>query len=214
MTVETFSESAEPDRVDVDQACDGRPSVSHSRLFSVICTLHLTAGWIAVALAWYDVETILGTFPAILITGLLVIVPAMRRTSWLLLNYGISAFLCVAVISLVIATFNLNPGAAVPAVPSMITVYAIFQGWWYFRCKRVLLGEQGVKISRLPRLQFSIRSMLMLTTLVCVLSAIGRVIPWNNEMWMFGSVGFALLGISAMILLWFARRNRAFAAGA
>lgn len=157
-------------------------------------------------LAWYDVETIVGTFPALIVMGVMVIVPAMRRSSWWLLGYGLSAFWAVAFVSLVIAIFDLSPSEAVHIVPLILTVYAIFQGLWCIRCNCALLEKPATNIANLPRLQFSIRAMLLLTTVVCVLSAVGRSIPWKNEMWVFGSGGLALLGVSAVIMFWFTVR--------
>ena len=92
MTIETEVELVKPDLAAVGQTVDSQALAVQSKRFRIICVLHLIAGWIAMLLAWYDVESIIGTFPALIVMGLMVTVPAMRRKSWLLLSYGLSAF--------------------------------------------------------------------------------------------------------------------------
>ena len=168
-----------------------------------VCVIQLLTSWIAALLAIYEVETIVGTFLAIFITGLIVVLLARRRTSWLLLCYGLSAFWSIAVVSLTIATFNLHPAEAVPTVPAMLTLYAVLLTWWYFRINSTLKGNREIVLTSHSSMQFSLRGMLLFTTVFCVFSALAKFIPWRSEMKIFGAGGFALLGVSALIMAYF-----------
>ena len=176
------------------------------RRVRLYCWLHLLTGWVTAAAACWGVESIVTTFPVVIVSGIPVIVLAMRRTSWLLLCYGLSGCWGVGAVSLVIAAFDLSPRDAVPTVPLLLIVYAaILTGT--FLAVRKILGEQiGLSEATQAPLTYSLRTMMWTVTVTCVLAALGKLVTWQNEMSIFASGGFALLGISAFIATWYKRR--------
>ena len=98
----------------------------------ISCALHLVTGWIAAILAVVEVETIVGTFPSVLLLSVPLQIAAHRRASWPLFYYGQSGTWMVAGVSLVIAAFDLSPDRAVPSVPILIVLYAIGLSVWCY----------------------------------------------------------------------------------
>ena len=172
------------------------------------CSILLVTVWFAMLASWAEVETILGSFPATIVVGSWVTYFGMRRTSWALLCYGLSSFWFVSALSLMISVFNMGPHDAYPIVPMLLTIYSVLLAIW---CTLMNLGfplNSSPLINQPFSLGFSMRTMMVVTTVVCLLAAIGRFISWEREMWIFGSTGLGLLGISIAIVYWFALRMK------
>lgn len=157
--------------------------------------------------AWVEVESILGGFPALVVGGAPIIFLAMRRNSWALLCYALSSLWCVALLCLMIAVFDMSPRDAKVVVPALLTVYVVGLASAAPIALRHLLRRPEDCRQRPRNFQFNVRGMLIVMTVVCITSALGRLISWQSEMWTFGSGGFALLGISALIAWWFAAQQ-------
>lgn len=173
------------------------------RLF---CLFHCLSGWLAAGLSWVEVESIVGTLPVIVILGLIVTWLAMRRTSWLLLCYGLSGLCSVAIVSLVIAANNLGPSEAVPTVPNLLTVCALIITGLYAAVAWSVAKRLDDYVVTGPLLKFRVTTLMLLATVVCVLSAVGKFVSWHGEMWIFASGGLVLLGLSTLFATLFARR--------
>ena len=174
------------------------------------CSTLLVTVWFAMLASWAEVETIVGSFPATVAVGSWVIYLGMRRTSWSLLCYGLSSFWCVSALCLIIAVFDMGPPDAETIVPLILTLYSLFLTVW---CTFMNLGfprNARLMLSNPFATRFSVRTMMGVTTVVCLLAAVGRLISWESEMWIFGSSGLGLLGITGAIAYWFALRLKQF----
>ena len=173
----------------------------------IACALHLVSGWIAALLSMVDVETIVGTFFLVLFFSIPLQIAAQRRNSWALFWYGQSGYWAIASVALVIATFDLSPSEAVPAVPVVLIVYAVGLAVWCFlvdvRSLESLPQDKGQRAS----FRFRIADMLLLTTLICLLSFVGRLVAWQSEMGVFASGAFALIAISGFLTYRYRQRR-------
>lgn len=191
------------------EPADNKAAIAKQRRrVRLFCLLSLIAAGAAALLAWIEVESILATLPAVVLLGLVVVLLAMRRTSWLLLCYGLAGFWSVAIVSLVIAGFDLSPERAVPTVPILLTIYAVLLTGLLVAVNCAIATQQDFCLATRKRLQFRVSTLMLLVTVVCVLSALGKLVTWRGEMWIFASGGLALLGVSALFAIHFARRLR------
>ena len=193
----------------IERSEGGNRTLPQAMRVRASCALYLVAAWGVMFFAWFNVESIVCGFPVLVGLGIVVIALAMRRSSWLLLNYGISSFWIVGGLSLLIAVFDLSPGQAQPVVPVFLTLYALSLIYYAFALNPGMHEVPTSVVQERP-IRFSMKSILIVTSVVCVMAALGRLIAWNSEMWIFGSGGFALMGISGVLLYRFALRMKQF----
>ncbi len=189
-----------------EQPLEAHPHPTHFAAVIAGTLFWLTAVGVTFA-AWVDVEYIVGGFPALVLGGSLIIVLAMRRNSWALLCYALSSLWCVALLCLLIAVFDMSPADARVVVPVLLTAYLLLLACATPFASRRLFQRPKVCRQRPRNFQFNVRGMLIVTTVVCVTSALGRIVSSQNDVWIFGSGGFALLGISGLIAWWFAAQR-------
>jgi hypothetical protein len=166
-----------------------------------------TVAAVAAAAACFEVETIAGTCPVLAVLGIILAIGATRgrRADYLVL--GLAETIVTAVLALVIAVYTLSPGEASTLACSVLIVNAIAS---LATC--CWLANRSVYDSSKPStpghaggIRFSMRTLLIATTMSCVLLAVARLIAWRGEMIWFAAYGLGMTAVSAVIAVRFAQ---------
>ena len=93
---------------------------------NIFLFLQLLAAIIATGLAWFDIETILGTGPGGSAVGIVVFVMARRLKDKLGIYIGLSAPILTLGCTLLIMIFNWGPGDAQMPIALILSFYTLF----------------------------------------------------------------------------------------
>ena len=173
------------------------------RLAVSLWTGQLLAALAMLIAAAVSVESILVTGPLLSIVGLLLGSVTQPLRSWWTLLFALSAPLIAALISLVIAVFNLGPGLAQNPVVALMSIYLLFAlpaAVVPFRIIR--RWDVQSSVSR-PTWQFSVKTLLLIMTGVCLLAAIGRLLiaaSMDDEMLVFGGFTLGIIALCALLI--------------
>jgi hypothetical protein len=140
-------------------------------------TIQLALTIVAVAACAVRVESILGTLPALSINGLALVLLARPLCSWRVLAYGLSGPLVSVLCAALIFAFQWSPRQGAAPVLTILLAYATAAAVSAFLVlPEVLHWSSAPPIwPRFPW-QYSLKSLLWLTTAVCILAAILRVL--------------------------------------
>jgi hypothetical protein len=167
------------------------------------------AAVVAAGAVCFEVETIVGTCPALGVLGITLALLAARgrRTGYLV--WGLSEAIVTAALALTIAVFRLSPGeAAAPAcIALIVNAIASLAICWRLSNQPAPASSQIYPPGQAVFTQFSVRTLLIATTVCCVLLAVARLIPWRVEMVCFAAYGLAMTAISAFIAVRYAYRR-------
>jgi hypothetical protein len=165
------------------------------------------AAVVAAGAVCFEVETIVGTCPVLAVLGIVLALRATRgrRADYLVL--GLAEAIVTAALALVIAVCRLSPGEAATLACSVLIVNAIASlATCYWLANRLI--DDSAKSSvpgHAGNIQFSMRTLLIATTVCCVLLAIARLISWRGEMIWFAAYGLGMTAVSAVIAIRFAQ---------
>jgi hypothetical protein len=184
------------------------------KLAVVLCAVQLLAAVGALCGAIIQLETIVGTGPALTIVGLLLAVVTQRFNSWFLMLFALSAPLVCALGALLIAAFHWSPTAARSPIIALLTMYALPVIPASVIASFAILRGNGNIVSARPvaqtTWQFSLKSLLLTMTAVCVFAALGQYVvrmAMPDFPIVFGTFAFVSIALSAVIL-WRFKRNR------
>ena len=175
---------------------------------------------VAVVACAAEVESIIATGPALTFSGLALVTLARPVCAARLFAYGISApFLCAFCAALIVL-FEWGPGEAALPVLVVLSMYALVSLPAALVVLPELLRWQPAPTPGGPfSWQFSLRSLLAVTTAFCVLITIIRLMFANSsrgEPFVFGIFVAVTLGLTVILLFVFIadRRKRVISADA
>jgi hypothetical protein len=183
------------------------------KLAIVLCAAQLLTAVGALCRAIIDIESIVGTGPALALIGLFLAVVVRRNESWFLLLFALSAPLVTALGALMIAVFHWGPPEAEAPITALLYVYALAMiPASVVAAHQILRGNVVAVPASQKKWQFSLRSLLVTMTGVCVFAALGQylarmAIP--DFPIVFGTFAFVSSALSAVILRRFFRSRRA-----
>jgi hypothetical protein len=155
--------------------------------------------------ACVEIETIVGTGPVLTVTGLALAIVTRRLNSWEPIAFGLSGPLICALTATLTAVYRWGPHDAERPVPVLFSAYLVAASPLAFLAFRAILRWQPLVWSHEKRVwQFSLRSLLVWMTVICVLVAAGQYVVLENadapsRPHREGLV-FALFAASAMLL--------------
>jgi len=168
------------------------------------------AAIIMLVLASLHIQTILFTGPILTVTGLLLAFVTRPLRSWTALGFALSGPLVSGFLSLSIAVFNLGPAESYSLVVSTLTAYALLMlPAAVASIRQIVRWETLVWGISPPLFQFSLKSLLMLMTLICVLIAAVKILLTaigRDESIFFGGftlVVFVLCGVAVRLFVGF-----------
>ncbi|MBA3482044.1 MAG: hypothetical protein H0T51_09535 [Pirellulales bacterium] len=125
------------------------------------------------------------------------------RTDYFVL--GLTEGIVTAALALTIAVFNLSSRAAVAPACSVLIVNAIasLAMCWWLANRSVHDSPKLSTPAHAVHIQFSIRTLLIATTVCCVLLAVARLLAWRGDMGWFAAYGLGMAAISAVIAIRF-----------
>jgi hypothetical protein len=173
--------------------------------------LQATALFIAVVAALTNFESIVVTGPALSVTGLLLGAVTIRLGSSLVLMHALSGPLVCSIGSLLIAANHWGPREADDPLTSMLVVYAVLTiPIAISALQRIHQIPNDLPPRRRFKWQFSLKSVLILMTAVCMLITAVQLLvcylPDYSWAWLFnsywpgfGGYAFAMLLLSAVV---------------
>ena len=197
-------------RVNISEDADSLDT-SHATGTQGLCMLYMAATWVVVlGFSTYSVDFLDGLI-TLFVFGALVIVAALRRDSWSLFLYGISSFLIVAFLPLlIVAGFIFSVRIAeilMTVLPLMFALYTFAISYWCYKL-HCLFERYSIRLlRRLPPVRFSLKALLVIASLVCFIATIVTLVEWN-EVTVLSAVGIALLVISGLITWWYSHSLR------
>jgi hypothetical protein len=164
---------------------------------------------IALIAALAAFESIVVAGPALSAAGLLLGSVTSRYGNRPILIYALSAPLVCSLCALLIAANSWGPSEAARPITTIIVAYTVVSAPCAIVALKQIHRTPDVKYHRKPW-QFSLKSMLMATTAVCVLIGMGQLMvaylpdyPWRifDSYW-FGFGGFAFLSLALSAWVW------------
>lgn len=154
----------------------------------VLWGLQVLVTLIAAAAAAADVESIMGTGPALAVVGVALALVARPLRSWWVLTLSLSAPAICVLCAALIVTFGWGPIAAQTPISAILIGYALLAVPLAVVALRCILRWQAEQ--RLFVWRYSMKSLLVLVTVVGVLTAAVRAVVMDT--WLFGEYyGFA-----------------------
>jgi hypothetical protein len=132
---------------------------------------------------------------------------AVRNTCLNLLLFGLLGPVATSAVALLIASFAWSPTEAALPVPVLLTLNAGATLIW-----GALTARQSVRSRRSNAspgktvVRFSLRSLLCLVTIACLLLALSRQLPRGAEMLWFAAYGIGVLALALAMGMWFSYR--------
>jgi hypothetical protein len=160
-----------PAGASVDAAIDSddvaRPS--RIRLIAIVLwALQIVTIVLMVSFAIWDVESIVGTAPALTIIGLLLAIVAGPLRSWTALSFGISGPLICIACARTIAHFNLSPPKASEPIPIIAGLLALLTLPLAVLALTQILSSDAAHPFRISIARnYSLKSLLVITTVFC-----------------------------------------------
>ena len=134
----------------------------------------MTAAIAAAIAVFYAVETITLTGPVLAASGIGLSIATRRSHSWFLLIYSLSAPAVAGVGAAIIWAFTLGPVEAGQPMKVLTVLYAaVMLPASIFAYFQIAKGPRPI-IRRRHVWQFSMKSLLIFVTVICVLLTIGR----------------------------------------
>jgi len=153
--------------------------------------------------AFIEIEWIMAAGPLLSISGLLMAISARRCQSVVVLSYGLSGPMMCALCATLIAVNSWGPEESRLPIGAIIIVYAILAVPLAIVAFLRIRRPPGESTGSPPRVwQFSLRSMLVLMTVVCVLIVVAQFFIRNvsrDESYLFGSYALAWFVLSAIV---------------
>lgn len=155
--------------------------------------------------ALVEVETIIATFPVLSLLGLSLALIARPLHSWLVVAFGLSAPLVCALCAASIAVFDWGPRSAQDPIARILQVYGLvtvpLAAGAFLRIETRGWHPQGTARDW----RYSLRSMLLLMTALCVVFVLIRIVVLSATGASFGFGLFSLvaIGFSALVLSFF-----------
>jgi hypothetical protein len=157
-----------------------------------------------------EVETIIWSGPILTISGLVNAIIARSSASWTKLFLGLSGPLVCALIAVCIAVFNWNPNDAEKPTIVIMTLYL-----FVFLPVSVVALRQEFNVhadadGAVPRLQFSMKSLLIAVTAICLVIAVVRFLlgSLRADDLIFQTYAFVVVTLSAAVIWRFAAYRR------
>jgi hypothetical protein len=198
---------------DCQQPVESQPAASHSsklrELAVAAWTGQLLATIAALAAGAATIESILVTGPALTASGMALALLTRSLRSWSVFGYGLSGPLVAALCATLIAVFEWGPSEAEGPILAILFIYAfvsISAGLIIF--PQILRWRVPSTSPTASLWQFSLKSLLVLTTAMCVavpmIRALFSDVRRNVIFPIFVVVTMALIGFS----LWMFRAGR------
>lgn len=151
-----------------------------------------------------EIESIIGTGPAMSITGLALAFVARPLRSWRVLLFSLSAPVLCALCAFLIALFRWDPGEAQTPIMVILSIFGLLAIPAAAMSLRSILLWHNLDNSRRPFVwRYSLRSLLVTTTALCVLLALGRLVVvfvGLQERLVFGLFSLATLTLVGTVL--------------
>ncbi len=166
--------------------------------------------------ALIEIESIIGTGPALSIVGLLLAVVTWRLNSWEPIAFGVSGPLVCAVGAMLIAVNHWKPSSAERPIPILLAAYMLAATPLAIVSLRAIRRWQVIELPEQRRVwQFSMKSLMIWMTVVCVLTAAGQYVarrlgenPMRGEGYIFVSFALAAIVLSGVVLWRFLAKRR------
>jgi hypothetical protein len=175
------------------------------QLAIALCVIQILAAIAMLIAAIVEIETILFVGPILSVIGLLHGFITRGFRSWSTLLFALSAPLVCGLIAMLIAACRWNPTEAHDPVVTITSVYLIFTAPLAALVLRRTRRLDTLPLSLTPApWQFSLRSLLVLMTVVCILMVAGKILidaMLQGDRLIFS--GFALLVVALSgVVLW------------
>jgi hypothetical protein len=173
-----------------------------------LCVLQVAGAAVAALAIWMEVESIVVAGPLLATLGLVIAIVAVAIRSTSLLLYGLWHPLMTAAVAWAIGGFRLGPNDIDGVAGMAAIVNAGLVGAW---CGRIF-GRPEVKqagllsLKRPVSLRFSLRSVLVAMTVLCVVLAIAAGLTWRGEWPYFSMYGAIMLALAAVLVARFVWR--------
>jgi hypothetical protein len=162
----------------------------------------------ALIAALIGVESIVGTGPALSVIGLLLAAVTQRLGSWALIAFGLSGPLFCALCAALIAYFRWGPHEAERPIAILLGAYALAALPMAALALRAIMKCQAITLPQQRRVwQYGMKSLLVLMTAVCVLTAVTQFVARSqaggmprDEWIMFVSFAFVAVVRSGAVL--------------
>jgi hypothetical protein len=166
-----------------------------------------TVAVVAAAAVCFEVETIAGTCPVLAVLGIVLALRATKRRRADYLVLGLAETMVTAALALVIAVYRLSPGEAAALACSALIINAIasLATCCWLATRPVYDSSASSTPGHTGGIRFSMRTLLIATTLSCALLAVARLIAWRGEMIWFAAYGLGMTAVSAVIAVRFAQ---------
>lgn len=150
--------------------------------------------------ALIHIESILVTGPILTLVGLMLAIVTRGMHSWIILSFAVSAPLVCAFIATLIAVFDMPPDTARLPVLVLFSVYVLAQAIGAAPTIVQLLRWQQLAGTQPVPFRFSLKTLLIAMTAICLLVVLGRMLFSKfgllgppAETYIFG--GFALVAV-------------------
>ena len=166
----------------------------------MLCVLQIVLAFVVPAVASVQIESILGTGPALSVVGLMLVIAARPLGSWAVTLFGLSAPLVSAFCACLIAWFDWGPTEAHHPIVTISTLYALLILPLAVLTIRQLWNWSPLKTTSQPfAWQYSLKSMLWTTTLLCVLLVFTKLAMTYGRI--SASFGFGTFALVTMLLI-------------
>jgi hypothetical protein len=164
---------------------------------------------VAAVAALFETESIIVTCPVMAVLGIGLALVAERQRRVALLVHGLIAALATAALALAIAVFHWGPNQAEAPALIILTSTAVASVALLSGMPDCWLTADAAEATPPSPVRFSMRTVLLSTTVLCALLAIGRWLEWRGEMAFFAAYGVATIVASATIALRHVARRKA-----
>jgi hypothetical protein len=195
------------------QRCVRKLTTRRQKLALVAWAAYVLATIVAVAACAAEVESIVVTFPVLAINGLALVLLARPLYSWPLLAFGIAGPLVSVISAGLIIMFQWRPGQASGPVLAILCIYASLAFPAALFALRELLNWSDAPAPWWPvSMQFSLKSLLVLTTALCVVVPLVRFVIVNrshSDFIIFGLfilITISFVGVAIYVFLYDRRR--------
>jgi uncharacterized membrane protein len=186
------------------------------KLAIALWTAQVLAAVVMFVAAVIEIESIMGTGPALSIIGLMLAAVTWRLNSWEPMAFGVSGPLVCAVGALLIAVNHWNPDKAAGPIPMLFAAYLLAATPLAYLSLRAIWRWQMIMLPQQRRTwQFSMKALMIWMTAVCVLAALGPFVarrldenPLQGEGYIFVTFATGAIILSGAVLWrYFAKRR-------
>jgi hypothetical protein len=153
------------------------PRTAREKWAIALAIAQLLVMFVAVIAAWVNVESIIGTGPALSIIGLALAIVSMPCRSWIVLSFALSGPLVCMLGALLIARLHWGPSEASRPIAVLLSVYFVAALPLSAMARRRINTWLPTQAAHAPAVwHYSLKSLLALTTAVCLIIAVVRPI--------------------------------------